>query len=287
MMNYLITGATGELGGYALNYLKEHASLNNIVALARTEEKAIPLREQGFNVRIGDFDDYSSLVEAFTGIDHLLFISSQPGGPAPRDEQHQHVVKAAKETGISFIAYTSFPKGAQSKSPLAQDHIATEKLIVESGIPHSFLRNNWYIENESDTLKATLAGFPFTYSAGEGKVGWALKREFAEAAVNVLTGQTEPKEVFELSGSSNSYGELAKALKIASQKDFDIQSMDDDQYKEVLMTNNVPEATISFILMIQNDIRTGQLDVPSTDFELALGKPLTPLVDALKEFLTK
>ncbi|WP_314062006.1 NAD(P)H-binding protein [uncultured Vagococcus sp.] len=286
-MNYLITGATGELGGYALNYLKEHASLNNIVALARTEEKAIPLREQGFDVRIGDFDDYSSLVKAFTGIDRLLFISSQPGGPVTREEQHQHVVKAAKETGISFIAYTSFPKGAQSKSPLAQDHISTEKLIVESGIPHSFLRNNWYLENESDTLKAALSGLPFTYSAEEGKVGWALKREFAEAAVNVLTGKSESKDIFELSGSPTTYGELANVLKIASQKDFDIVSMNDDQYKDVLVTSNVPEAAIGFILMIQNDIRTGQLDISSTDFELALGKPLTPLVDALKEFLTK
>ena len=46
-MKYLLTGATGELGTYALHYLKEQVALTDIVALARTEAKAAKLREQG------------------------------------------------------------------------------------------------------------------------------------------------------------------------------------------------------------------------------------------------
>lgn len=79
-MNYLLTGATGELGTYALHYLKEQVDLTDIVALARTEEKAAKLREQGIEVRIADFSDYTSLVKAFNGVDRMLFVSSQPGG---------------------------------------------------------------------------------------------------------------------------------------------------------------------------------------------------------------
>jgi len=44
-MKYLLTGATGELGTYALHYLKEQVELNEIAVLARTEEKAAKLRE--------------------------------------------------------------------------------------------------------------------------------------------------------------------------------------------------------------------------------------------------
>ena len=286
-MKYLLTGATGELGTYALHYLKEQVELNEIVVLARTEEKAAKLREQGVEVRIGDFGDYESLLEAFSGIDRLLFVSSQPGAAVSRGEQHKNVVNAAKETGVSFIAYTSFPKGAGSKSPLAQDHILTEQLISESNISHTFLRNNWYIENEKDTLNAAAAGHPFTYSAGEGKTGWALKREYAEAAINVLTGQAATPEVLELSGNPITYVELAEALKIASGSAFKVVKMNDSDYQTALTNNGVPEAVVGFILMIQNDIRNGELDVMSDDFEQTLGKPLTPLVDALKEFLQK
>ena len=284
-MKYLLTGATGELGTYALHYLKEQVELNEIVVLARTEEKAAKLREQGVEVRIGDFGDYESLLESFSGIDRLLFVSSQPGAKVSRGEQHKNVVNAAKETGVSFIAYTSFPKGAGSKSPLAQDHILTEQLISESNISHTFLRNNWYIENEKDTLNAAAAGHPFTYSAGEGKTGWALKREYAEAAINVLTGQAATPEVLELSGNPITYVELAEALKIASDKTFEVIELSDADYQSSLTSNGIPEPVVGFILMIQNDIRNGELDVISNDFEKTLGKPLTPLVDALKEFL--
>ncbi len=286
-MKYLLTGATGELGTHALHYLKEQVELNEIVVLARTEEKAAMLREHGVEVRIGDFGDYASLIEAFNGIDRLLFVSSQPGAVVSRGEQHKNVVNAAKKTGISFIAYTSFPKGAESKSPLAQDHILTEQLISKSNISHTFLRNNWYIENEKDTLNAAAAGHPFTYSAGEDKTGWALKREYAEAAINVLTGQAATPEVLELSGNPITYVELAEALKIASGSAFKVVKMNDSDYQTALTNNGVPEAVVGFILMIQNDIRNGELDVMSDDFEQTLGKPLTPLVDALKEFLQK
>ncbi|WP_034537821.1 SDR family oxidoreductase [Carnobacterium inhibens] len=284
-MKYLLTGATGELGTYALHYLKEQVELNEIVVLARTEEKAAKLREQGVEVRIGDFGDYESLLERFSGIDRLLFISSQPGAKVSRGEQHKNVVNAAKETGVSFIAYTSFPKGAGSKSPLAQDHILTEQLISESNISHTFLRNNWYIENEKDTLNAAVAGHTFMYSAGEGKTGWALKREYAEAAINVLTGKAATPEVLELSGNPITYVELAEALKIASDKTFEVIELSDADYQSSLTSNGIPEPVVGFILMIQNDIRNGELDVISNDFEKTLGKPLTPLVDALKEFL--
>ena len=286
-MKYLLTGATGELGTYALGYLKEQISLDDIVALARTEEKAAKLREQGVEVRIADFGDYTSLVKAFNGIDRMLFVSSQPGGIVSRDEQHKNVVNAAKETGVSFIAYTSFPRGAASNSPLAQDHILTEKLISESHISHTFLRNNWYIENETDALNAAVAGHAFTYSAEHGKTGWALKREFAEAAVNVLTEKAAATEILELSGTPLTYAELADALKTASGKEFEVVAMNDEDYQAALISSGVPEAAVSFILMIQNDIRNGELNVTSDDFEKTLGKSLTPIVDALKEFLTK
>ncbi|MER2174964.1 MAG: SDR family NAD(P)-dependent oxidoreductase, partial [Carnobacterium sp.] len=151
----------------------------------------------------------------------------------------------------------------------------------------TFLRNNWYIENEKDTLNAAVAGHPFTYSAGDGKTGWALKSEYAEAAINVLTGKAATPEVLELSGNPITYVELAEALKIASGTAFEVVKMNDIDYQTALTNNGVPEAAVGFILMIQGDIRNGELDVMSDDFEQTLGKPLTPLVDALKEYLQK
>lgn len=60
----LVTGATGHLGTATVEHLLKNAQTENIVALARNEEKAKALRDKGVKVRIGNFDDTASLDSA-------------------------------------------------------------------------------------------------------------------------------------------------------------------------------------------------------------------------------
>lgn len=79
-MNILVTGATGNFGGYALKVLQDLVPEDNLYGLARTEEKGAKLKEAGIKVRIGDYTDSASLQKAFEGIDRLLFVSSTTDG---------------------------------------------------------------------------------------------------------------------------------------------------------------------------------------------------------------
>lgn len=99
-MTYLVTGATGGFGHYALEELKKLVPLEEIYVLARNEEKAQKLIEAGLQVRIGDYADRETMVQALQGIDRLLFVSGVPGN---RQAEHQHVVEAAKETGFLLL----------------------------------------------------------------------------------------------------------------------------------------------------------------------------------------
>ena len=105
----LITGATGGMGNYALEF-----------TLVRNKEKASQLEEKGFNIRFGNYDDFEALSKAFKDIDRLLFISGNKVGQ--RQKQHKNVVEAAKANSVSYIAYTSFGNANISSSPLAEDH---------------------------------------------------------------------------------------------------------------------------------------------------------------------
>ncbi|EPX6959288.1 SDR family oxidoreductase [Listeria monocytogenes] len=280
-MTYLVTGATGGLGGYALNYLKELVPMSDIYALVRSEEKGVDLKAAGFNIRIGDYSDAESMKQAFAGIDRVLFVSGAPGN---RQVEHENVVNAAKEAGVSYIAYTSFAGADKSTSALAEDHFFTEKVIEKSGIAHTFLRNNWYFENEMPMIGGALSAGKFVYAAENGKVGWALKREYAEVAAKAFAGADFP-EILELSGPLMTYEELTKALKEATGKDFDVISSDDKGFVENLVSVGLPQPVAEMFLSFQHDIKNDQLDVTSDDFEKALGKPLTDRVDALRELL--
>ena len=280
-MKYLVTGATGGFGSYALDFLKESVPTADIYALVRSEEKGAALKEAGLNIRIGDYADKDSMKKALEGIDRLLFVSGAPGN---RQEEHANVVEAAKEAGVAYIAYTSFAGADKATSPLAADHIFTERLIEKSGIAHTFLRNNWYLENEMPIAGAALNNGKFVYAAENGKTGWALKREYAEVAAKALAGAEYPA-ILELSGKPVSYDVLAEALKKATGKDFEVVRSDDQGFIDNLVGSGMPQPVAEMFLSFQYDIKNDQLDVVSDDFERALGRPLVSLEAGFKELL--
>lgn len=280
-MTYLVTGATGGFGKYAVNYLKELVPNEEIYVLARSEEKGAGLKNEGLNVRIGDYSDLSSMKKALTGIDRLLFVSGAPGN---RQEEHENVVKAAKESGVSYIAYTSFADADHSTSILAPDHQFTEKVIKDSGIPHTFLRNNWYLENEWPIIELALKTGRFVYAAGDGKTGWALKREYAEVAAKAVAGSAFP-EVLELSGKPVTYEELGQTLKQVVDQPIEIIQTDNQGFMKHLEEASYPETAAQMFAAIQEDIKNGQLNVVSDDFEKALEKPLISLEEGLRELM--
>ena len=283
-MKYAVTAATGNFGQKAVKYLTDLVGQDAVVIVARNLDKAKKLFPD-YEVRQGDYDSADSMIKALDGVDKVLFISSQPGGKVARDQQHQNVVQALKADKVSFVAYTSFPDAQNSKSALAEDHRKTENLIKESGIVHSFLRNNWYLENEIVFLQSGAKGQTASYWA-DGNAGWALEREFAEAAAKVLTSDN-PKEVYEFAGPMKTYEDLGKALQEATGNSFAVTQVSKDAYTKSLVDGGFDEATATLFASFQDPIANGALNHPSDDLADILGHPLTDLPTAINELLKK
>lgn len=108
-MKYAVTAATGRFGRVAVEQLVDLVGKDQVVAIVRDVAKGRELLPAGIEIRQGDYADQAGMTSALAGIDRLLFISSQPGGPVSRETQHLNVVAAAKEAGVSLVAYTSYP----------------------------------------------------------------------------------------------------------------------------------------------------------------------------------
>lgn len=122
----------------------------------------------------------------------------------------------------------------------------------------------------------------FVYAAGEGKTGWALKREYAEVAAKVLAGMDYP-EFLELSGKPITYQTLAEQVAKVSGKSLDILSLAPDEFTDKLTASGFSQGGAEMTTAIQNDIRNNQLDVTSDDFAKVLGRELTSIEDGLRE----
>ncbi|MEY9867122.1 NAD(P)H dehydrogenase (quinone) [Peribacillus sp. B2I2] len=283
-MKILVTGATGKLGTKVVETLLKTVPANQLAVSVRNPEKAEELRTRGVDVRQGDFDRPETLDTAFAGIDRLLIISAD-GDNETRIRQHSNAVVAAERAGVKFIAYTSLANAKESKNFLAPTHQATEESILKTGIPYSFLRNNWYLENEISSIQGVQAGDPWVTSAGNGKVGWALQQDYAEAAASVLSGNGHENTIYELSGKLLTQEELASAVCNVLGKEVPVQQVDDATYADIMKSVGLPDFLIPMLIDIQKGVREGTLEVESNDFEKLLGRSATPISEGLTQII--
>jgi NAD(P)H dehydrogenase (quinone) len=283
-MKIAITGATGHFGSLVIESLLKTVPAGDLVVSVRNPDKASDLKARGVEVRHGDFDQPETLATAFAGVDRLLIVSAD-GDNETRIRQHKAAIDAAVKAGVGFIAYTSVGDAEKSELFLAEVHSVTEEAIRATGIPFSFLRNNWYMENEVGSIQGAVAGAPWVTSAGSGKVGWAARGDYAEAAANVLTGKGHENTVYELSGKPLTQEELTKIISEVVGKVIKVMQVDDEAYAKIMAEVGVPEPALPFVVAIQRGIREGWLDIESGDLENVLNRPVTPLADVIRDLV--
>jgi NAD(P)H dehydrogenase (quinone) len=109
-----VTGATGALGSLVIDHLLARTSAERVVAIARNPGKATALEAKSVQVRIADHDDRPAVDGALAGIDVLLLISGNEFGK--RMVQHENVIRAAQQAGVSRIVPRTRTPAAQASS---------------------------------------------------------------------------------------------------------------------------------------------------------------------------
>jgi NAD(P)H dehydrogenase (quinone) len=276
-----VTGATGHLGRLVIEKLKERISSGNIVALARSPQKAAEL---GVEAREFDYNKPDNLANALKGIDNLLLISANEFGE--RIRQHKNVIEAAKKAGVKWIVYTSILHADTSTISLAGEHFATEKALKESGIQYTLLRNSWYTENYTGSVKGAVAGGAFLGSAGNGKISSAVRADFAEAAAVVITGQNHQGKIYELAGDQDyTLADLAAEISRQTGKDIPYRNLPENEYAGILTSFGLPEGIAHAIAGWDVSASRGDLFDNSHQLSKLTGKPTTPLSKAVGDAL--
>jgi NAD(P)H dehydrogenase (quinone) len=283
MTTYAVTGATGKLGRLVLDELLEKTDAANVVALARDPTALQAYDQLGVQVRKADYDDADSLKAALQGVDRVLLISGNAVGQ--RERQHGNVIEAAKEVGVSYLAYTSVLNAQGSKLALAGEHVLTEKLLEKSGLNYDVLRMPWYSENYTGALAPSIEHGAIYGATGEGRLSTATRADLAGGAVGALLNSSGGK-TYEFAGDESwTMEEFAAEVSRQAGKPVKYVNQSESDYAKTLEGAGLPPPVASLLASTSYLAGFGELYSDSKDLSTLSGRHTTPIRETIARAL--
>jgi NAD(P)H dehydrogenase (quinone) len=285
MTKIAITGASGQYGRLATDRLIAAGLANDLILVTRTPSKLAERTQVGCTVRQGDFDQPETLQMAFKGADKLLLISATRVGA--RIRQHEAAITAARDAGVQHVVYTSFINtDPNNPAIVTREHRETERMIIESGMSYTFLRDAHYADamilNAGPGFIAT--GRWLTSTAG-GREAMVWREDCVDCAVAVLRGSGHENHAYAISGPHlETFAEVAGMLSQVSGHPIQLIETDDDGMYAHFDALGIPREPVDDLsvagipwnsddmVSFERAIREGYLDVCTDDVEKLTGR---------------
>lgn len=282
-----ITAATGQLGQLVVPALLDRKFPPSSLTVAVRNADRVPKAwtAAGVNVVQIDYDaPQNEWKDALAGQDRLLLVS----GLAPhRAQQHETILRGAKDAGVSFVAYTGLLYADKKYLALADDHYATENVMEElaageSGWTYALLRHGWYTENLLGHADGWKHGVHLS-AAPTARISAASRQDYAEADAAIISSDTIEmgpgvKLVYELAGDEGiTYDALVAAAGEKLGKEVKHVALGQDDLVKALEENGVPGPAAAFLTSVDVGCEQhGALFNDSKTLSKVIGRPTTP-----------
>jgi NAD(P)H dehydrogenase (quinone) len=295
----IVTGASGSFGRAAAERLMERVDPASLILTTRTPAKLADFTARGANVRFADFDDKSTLREAFASGTRMLLISTARVGT--RVGQHKNAIQAGVAEGVRHIAYTSIVSAAEPDNPalVKLDHRATEEILEDSGAAWTFLRDSQYAEAIAGAMvPGALAVGRIPDNGHDGRVAFVSRDDCVACATEVLVQDGHENRAYDITGPE--LFTIAEALALASElagKPIVVEPVDDEAmfaHFDSLgiprhASDDVPEGPIPWcstdMVTFGQSIREGYFDVLTDHVQKITGQAPKTLRDVMLAFL--
>jgi NAD(P)H dehydrogenase (quinone) len=226
----IITGASGNFGRSTIEGLLDRMPASDLILVTRDPAKLQDFADQGAIIRRGDYDDYESLVAAFSGGETMLLISASKVGS--RIPQHRNAINAAVAAGVAHVVYTSYVgKDGDNPSLAVGDHRGTEALLTASGLAWTVLRNSQYTDAVIEAMAPlALQRSRWVASAQDGKMAQVWRDDCVASAVAVLSTSGHRNRIYDITGPELlSFREIAAIISEVAGRPIEFVPVDDEE----------------------------------------------------------
>lgn len=199
----IVSGASGNLGELTVQALLESGvPASRLILVSRTPEALADYAAIGASTRFGDFTQPESLRAAYAGGTRMLLISIGGGGlPEPRPVLHEHAIDAAIAVGVEHIVYTSWAAISQGDTGgISADHVATEQILMESGVAWTMLRNSVYMDGLADQARRMIESGRAVVPPNDAGMSYVTRADCAAAAAAALTTPGHENKIYDITG---------------------------------------------------------------------------------------
>jgi uncharacterized protein YbjT (DUF2867 family) len=263
----LVTGATGKVGSEAVRLLRQREI--PVRALVRNAEKAAALAQAGAELAEGDLEVPGTLDEAMKGVTTVVLVS--PGVPA----QEINVIDSAVRAGAGHVV--KITSNASADSPIARRRWQTEieAALAASGLDHTLLRSNAYMQNTLVLAPAIAKTGSFGSSTGAGRLGMIDARDVAAvAAVIAASPAPHVTKTYWLTGPELlSYYGVAAVLSTVLGRPITYREISCEEDQEAMIRAGLPEPVAAMNAQVFSMIAEGDAAWLTEDVPSLLGRP--------------
>jgi NAD(P)H dehydrogenase (quinone) len=281
----IVSGASGQLGSLVIEeLLARKVDPEDLILVSRTPntDHLQSYAARGASVRFGDFNEPESLDAAYAGGTRMLLISINGGGGS-RPELHKAAIDAAARAGVRHIAYTSYVNAdLYEASTIAVDHRRTERILQESGVAWTMLRNQIYANGLVDQAIQIVRDGGFVTHTPDARVAYVTREDCAAAAAAVLTTAGHENRAYNITGP-DAIGprELVALASELSGKPAELMVLSEQQYREQLAASGMAEAGINGTISFAAELDSPYLREPSSAVADLTGRPATSVRELL------
>jgi uncharacterized protein YbjT (DUF2867 family) len=273
MDRILVTAATGTLGAEVVRRLLARG--REVKAGTRDPERAARMFGDGVEVVELDYLRTETYDAAVMWADRI-FLVPPPFDPRA-DENLIPLLDWAVSSGTEHVVLLS-AMGVEKIEYVALHRV--EKRVREIGVPFTFLRPNWFMQNFlADFLAEPIrATGRFALAAGAGAVSFVDARDVADAAAVALCGAAPVGEAWTLTGpEALTHARAAGILSAATGREIRYENVDDEAMRAMLVAARWPAEQAEVALGLLRMMRQGGRAEVTDAVRTLLGRQPTDL----------
>lgn len=270
-MNYLVLGATGNIGSRVTQRLIASGMQPSI--FVRDEKRARAIFGDSVDIRIGDLENPSSSVgTALAGVDGIFLLTDGPD----LDKQDHTIASAASRAGVQHIVKLS-TLDVLTGVGTGPWHERGEEAVRASGVAFTSVRAAGFMSNVLGWSYSIRDEGVLRSSTGEGKIAFIHPDDIAAVATTALTTRDYEGEVLVITGpEALSYREMATTIGTVIGKPVEFEELSDQQAYNDAVAWGGEGPYVDALVDIWRAVREGRLDTVTDEVRRVIGRePIT------------